>query len=263
MEMYDFQAHELHRRQFGQDVAVFTLGGMGMLLTLLGYPDQGLQSARSALEKAVSLKSPFNVCFAKAFLAGTWHYRGDRERTSEVAHSLLNDAELYGIADWPPIARILNGWAQHETEEADREIDNILSIGNRYAGPYWSFTVAQTERALGKFEAAIVRIDRALGQSDELGVLYYIASRASAFLSWRSRKTHRPVRERPAPPSNARLRPLATSGPGFRSCEQRWVWRSYWYARTQTSERARTSLPSQTGLRKASMLPSSSRPGSF
>jgi tetratricopeptide (TPR) repeat protein len=86
----------------------------------------------------------------------------------------LSDAELYGIADWPPIARILNGWAQRETEEPDREVDNILSIGNRYAGPYWSFTVAQTERALGKFDAAIARIDQALSQSDELGVLYYV-----------------------------------------------------------------------------------------
>jgi tetratricopeptide (TPR) repeat protein len=87
----------------------------------------------------------------------------------------LSDAELYGIADWPPIARILKGWAQQETEEPDREVDKILAIGNRYAGPYWSFTVAQTERTLGRFEAAIARVEQALTQSDELGVLYYVS----------------------------------------------------------------------------------------
>jgi TOMM system kinase/cyclase fusion protein len=172
--LYDDQAHAMHRRYFGQDVEVFTLGALGMLLSLLGYCDQAQQAGLRAVQRAEELKSPFNICLAKAFLAGAWHYQGNREKTAEWSAALLRDADLFGIADWPPIGKILGGWASGETAEAIVQIDLIAAIGNRYAGPYWSFTVAQTEAAAGQWPAALARSDAAIAQSDELGVLFYL-----------------------------------------------------------------------------------------
>jgi TOMM system kinase/cyclase fusion protein len=174
LRLYDADKHANHRQHFGQDIQVFTLGGMGMLFALLGQIRRALEVGNQALEWAQKLRNPYNECVARAYLAGTWHYLGNRVQTGLVAEKLLADSETYGIADWPPIAKILGGWAAQVIEEPEEWTQKILAIGNRYAGPYWEFTIAQTEYGKGMFRASLVRIERALAQSFELGVHYYV-----------------------------------------------------------------------------------------
>jgi TOMM system kinase/cyclase fusion protein len=174
LELYDVETHRTHRQRFGQDVFVFAQGTLGMLSALQGDIDQAIHCATGALAHAEALKSTYNICMAKAYLAGTWHYCGDRKRTAETARSLAQEADTHGLIDWLPIANILGGWANNLMDEPERESDRIWALGNRYAGPYWSFTIAQTEYSLGRFEAALTRIAGALAQSAELGVLYYV-----------------------------------------------------------------------------------------
>jgi len=173
LDLYNSDAHAAHRKHFGQDVEVFILASQGLLLSLMGYCEQARAAAHRALERAQELESPYNICMAKAFLAGTWHYQGERAKTSELCASLLEDSDAFGFADWPPIARILGGWAGGVIDGPAAEIDRILALGNRYGGPYWSFTVAQSELAAGRFDDALVRIERALNQSEEIGVYFY------------------------------------------------------------------------------------------
>jgi tetratricopeptide (TPR) repeat protein len=173
LDLYDADAHATHRQVFGQDIEVFVRASLGLLLSLMGYCEQARTSARRALARAQELKSPYNICLAKAFLAGTWHYQGRPDETKEVCASLLQDADAFGFADWPPIARILGGWADGIIEGPSQEVDRILAIGNRYVGPYWSFTVAQSELGAGKFHDALARIQAALEQSEELQVAFY------------------------------------------------------------------------------------------
>jgi tetratricopeptide (TPR) repeat protein len=171
---YDPQAHAGHRQRFGQDVEVLALGTLGMLYALQGHCDDALEIAERAVLRAESLKSPYNVCMAKACLAGTLHYLGDRRRTGEVAAALYDDAERQGIVDWLPIASILGAWARGSIEDAEREAERLTQIGNRYSGPYWNFTIAQSEHAAGRYGAALARCERALASSEELGSLYYV-----------------------------------------------------------------------------------------
>jgi len=95
---YDSKTH--HSLIFlygGDDPGVCCLGHKAMTLWLLGYPAQGLQTARAAMHLALQLSHPFSVAQATFFIAFLHDLRGERAAAIEQTQTVMALCEEQGL----------------------------------------------------------------------------------------------------------------------------------------------------------------------
>jgi class 3 adenylate cyclase/predicted ATPase len=182
LELY--AAHGGGARGFvtAQDPAVACYSLLGIVLWLLGYPDQALQAIQNGFALADELDKPFNVAFVYAHAAQLHQLRGEPEKAAMYAEQGIEIASRYGYDIWLFAGRMHLAIARGVLGQAD---ESVSAVGQALAAwrdggaelnrPYFLAGMARAQQAAGRVEEARRLVAEALECAERTGEQYHVA----------------------------------------------------------------------------------------
>jgi predicted ATPase len=128
---YDPAAHASLALAYGQDFGVFTLSYLAAAQQVLGYSDEALRVALSAVALARRLRHPFSLSAALAFQAPFMMYRRDTTATLRYAEECMAVAGEQGFPHWAAMATVYRGWALTQLGELTEGIGSAARGGDQ------------------------------------------------------------------------------------------------------------------------------------
>jgi predicted ATPase len=114
LALYDPAQHERLAYHFGHDPAVTYLNFLGVVLWLLGYPEQALGHSQRLLGLLPSLSHPTSVAYAHCALATHACVRRDSQAAGLYAEEAIRLGRAHRLASWVAWGSVLLGWARVE-----------------------------------------------------------------------------------------------------------------------------------------------------
>ena len=163
--------------QFGQDIGASALCYLSWALWHLGYVDQASEAATEAMKLAERLSHPhtlvYTICHARGFID---LFRRRCEDTSSYAGLVISTCNENGFSHWLNCGVILDGWATACAGHSDRGL-GVLHEGmvrwQRSGAQIWMpmFRILEAETYLkaGRDEAALLAIEQALAEAENIG----------------------------------------------------------------------------------------------
>jgi hypothetical protein len=111
LALYDPGQHRAHAFQYGRDPAVDYHAYAGLVLWLLGYPDQARARVSAALHLARDLSHPFTLALALLWAAWVHQFRREWHTTRERAEEPVALTGEQGFVQWLATGTTLHGWA--------------------------------------------------------------------------------------------------------------------------------------------------------
>ncbi len=109
--LYDPARHRPLNHLYGQDNGVTSSCYLGLTLWAMGFPDQGLESAREGLVIGLEARHPFSLGLAHTFNALVHTLRRDHRHALEQSEAAISLAERYDFPFWLAAGRVLRGWS--------------------------------------------------------------------------------------------------------------------------------------------------------
>ncbi|WP_437579922.1 TOMM system kinase/cyclase fusion protein [Sorangium sp. So ce887] len=173
--LYDPAQHRESAFVFGFDLAVGAQAALGAVLWSRGYLDRSAAWLNSAEAIAGALRHANSTCFLLVHSASVHHGRRDRDAVRRAAQQLLEIAEPLGLTQWLLHGGLLQAWIDRDVERADRLLADMRAAGMEQPYPRWSSLAAESEMDLGRFDAALARLDRCLLVAGVVKELRYLA----------------------------------------------------------------------------------------
>jgi class 3 adenylate cyclase/tetratricopeptide (TPR) repeat protein len=175
--LYDEARHASHRFLYlGHDPAVCALSINAIVHWLLGYPLQGMQLERDAIDLARRLQHAPSLAHALWFVCQAQITRGDAAAAKETANALLALSEEHGLPQTRATALVYLGWAVGQTDDfrsGMRPLEEGLALYNRLGARAHlcliTCLLAETYLKTGQYQKAIEQADLAIAISSELG----------------------------------------------------------------------------------------------
>src|SRR6185369_340716 len=148
---YNPHQHRFQAILYGQeDRGITSPSYAAWALWHLGYGDQALATARSALTLAHKLAPPFSRAFAFGFAARLHLFRRERDLTKEQAKALIELSIEQGFSYWLAFGTILQGWALTEQSQGEEGIKQMhqglaahMAMGAKLTRPQFLALVAE------------------------------------------------------------------------------------------------------------------------
>jgi TOMM system kinase/cyclase fusion protein len=175
LALYDPVLCREHVFTLGQDARVYAHSVLGLILCALGFPDQGREHGKRAVAWATELEHANSLGLALTYLGGVWQYRREPEPAREICDALVALAERHGLPQWAAMSGLLRGWADGIPEEAEKILDGFRPMGFGQSMAYWGSTIAESEAARGRLDAAVQRLDWCLHRANEVHEMNYVA----------------------------------------------------------------------------------------
>jgi predicted ATPase len=182
LAVYNPHHYRSHMMLYGQDPGVCALSVMAVLLWVMGYPEQAVQSSRDALALAERLSHPFSHAFALNFAADLAQFCRDGHGAQERAESVLEMAREQGFPYWAAQGAIVRGWSLGEQGNAEEEIpqayqglDALRATGAALDLPRYLALLVEGYRRRGQTEEGLKILADALAQVDKTGERFYEA----------------------------------------------------------------------------------------
>jgi class 3 adenylate cyclase/tetratricopeptide (TPR) repeat protein len=177
MGLYDEVRHATHRFLYlGHDPAVCALSIKSVLQWLLGYPTQGMQSERDAIDLARRLQHLPSLAHALWFVCQAQVARSDAVAVINTADELLTLSEEHALPQTRATALAYRGWAIGQTEDVNRGIrclEEGLAMYNRLGvRSNLCLTIcllAETYFTAGRYENGMEQANLAIATSSEIG----------------------------------------------------------------------------------------------
>jgi TOMM system kinase/cyclase fusion protein len=173
-DLYQPEVHRPYAALLGHDLKVHAQSKLGLLLWLMGYPDQSLTQATAALAWARESNHLNSVCLALVYLGGVRHYRKEADEVRAIATELLQFADRFGFDQWKLLGGVLRAWAERELGTAQKVLSIFDAVGMVQARPYWSSMVAEIEAQLGQHDEALARLSEGIRMSVDTQETYYL-----------------------------------------------------------------------------------------
>jgi class 3 adenylate cyclase/tetratricopeptide (TPR) repeat protein len=123
LKLYDEARHARHRFLYhGHDPAVCALSFTSILQWLLGYPTQGVQLERDAIDLARRLQHAPSLAHALMFVCQGQATRNDPAAAMNTATELLTLSEEHGLSQTRAFALVYLGWAIGQTKDVARGV---------------------------------------------------------------------------------------------------------------------------------------------
>ncbi|MGF6229645.1 putative ATPase/DNA-binding winged helix-turn-helix (wHTH) protein [Inquilinus ginsengisoli] len=107
---YVAPAQSSHIARLQWDQRAVALGTLSVILWLQGFPNQAVDTARSALDEARATNHPLSVCNALGHAAfPIAMYVGDRVTAEQLVTMLLDHSASHGLRVWNAVGRCLRG----------------------------------------------------------------------------------------------------------------------------------------------------------
>src|SRR4030095_12603647 len=142
MALYDPQQHRAAAFLYGDDAGVVCHGMAAMVLSYLGYPEQGLARSQEAVTLAQQSAHPFSLSFVLSFAAVFHQLRRDARTLQERAEAAMSLARDQGFPLWVAYSAIPRAWALAQQGQAQTGIEQ-LQQGMRA----WRATGAEVSRS--------------------------------------------------------------------------------------------------------------------
>ena len=117
--------HSLAALYYGFDVGVASRHALGVILWLLGYPDQSVQQCNEAIALARKISHPYSLVLAQIFTSMVHQHRRNVQATAQQAQAAITLATELEFESWLPWARVLGGWAQAHQGAARRRHHSV------------------------------------------------------------------------------------------------------------------------------------------
>jgi predicted ATPase len=148
---------------------------------LLGYPEQDLKIAGTALALARELASPFHLAHASASLANHFASRGKIEEALQLANEAVILSSENGFAHWLALGTIVKGWALCRRGEITEGLGyfheglkNWQARGAQSVVPAILLRQAECYESAGQIDKALASVEEGLAVSDRIeDRLYY------------------------------------------------------------------------------------------
>ena len=167
LSLYDEAAHRDLLQRYSFDPGTTSLVSLGWLLTLLGYPDQGLQKSRQSIDLAQRLALTSAHAFALFYSAMLHQMRREvvrcRDLMEQNAALAREQSGIFYLAAQPALC-----WAQAEQGEIEEAIAGIRSCmaefqaaGNVVGSSYYLLLLADFYGKAGQLASALGAINEA------------------------------------------------------------------------------------------------------
>jgi predicted ATPase len=152
-----------------QDPLVTALAHLGVLFQVLGYPDQALQKAVEALNRAREQPHPYVLATGLSLTASIHVFRGEIQTARERVEATIGLTQEQGFTFWSAAAVILKGWTQAcagATAEGiavmRQGLATFRATGGRLGLPYYCALLADALARDGQVEEALAAVAEGL-----------------------------------------------------------------------------------------------------
>jgi predicted ATPase/class 3 adenylate cyclase len=166
----------------GQDPMVACLSQAGLLLWMLGYPDQALRRSEEAVTLARELSHTFNLAFALSSRTMLHLYRREGQATRTQAEAAISLCTEQGFAHYLAWGTIMRGWA---LAALGRMVEGIAlmrqglaasqAVGAELLLPYWLALLAESYGKVGQVGEGLAVLAEALATAHKNGERLYEA----------------------------------------------------------------------------------------
>jgi adenylate cyclase len=180
LALYEPSQHRTHLELYRANVGIYTLGETVRTLWLLGYPDQALARAASAVEAAQALGDPRSLAFVLVFATFVRQFR--REPAEALAWAERTEAlcDEYGIAADRAWVVPVRGWALAALGHVDEGLETLREgiaalrrSGAELTLPYYYALLADALVAAGRTGEALDACDEGLAVAHRTGQVCY------------------------------------------------------------------------------------------
>jgi predicted ATPase len=182
LERYDRSRARQHLQLYAQDPGVIC--GVRLALTLwhLGEVERAHRLCLDTLADAEAVGHPFSLAYARYWGAWVLIEVGDTAELRRQIVGLNRDAIEYGLAVWPAMSAVLEGWLRTEDGDSDGGIEIMREGVAAYRSvqvslglPYQQGLLARACRRAGRAEEALRAVDAGLVDSRRTGENFWDA----------------------------------------------------------------------------------------
>jgi len=176
LALYDPEQHRTLALLYGHDPGVCCRGVAGIVLWLLGYPDQALRQHQAAHTLAQELAHPPTLAFTRMLGAIALHLRRDTRAAHEEAEALIALATEQDFALFRAIGCIFRagtrtalGQREEQIAQIRQELAAVRETGSRLWEPYLLALLADVYAQEGQVEAGLATVAEALAAARTTG----------------------------------------------------------------------------------------------
>jgi predicted ATPase len=174
--------HSLAALYYGFDVGVASRHALGVILWLLGYPDQSVQHCNEAIALARKISHPYSLVLAQIFTSMVHQLGRNVQATAQQAQAAITLATELEFESWLPWARVLGGWAQAHQGQPDEGITQLRegiaswnATGSVVLQPYFLALLADAYASNGEPAEALTTLAEALAITERTDERYFEA----------------------------------------------------------------------------------------
>ncbi len=179
LECYDPQHYPFLLHEYGPELGVFCQAYLAHSLWILGYPQQSLDRAYSALTRARELGDPFSIVLALVYSAMLHQFRDDPSQSRNLADQAAALCEEYGFRYYQAWPLIIGGWAMATSGEAvkgmamiDEGMAHLRQVQSRLREPYYLGLLANACIAAGRADEAMKYVRDAFAAIEKGGEIW-------------------------------------------------------------------------------------------
>ncbi|GGO79288.1 adenylate cyclase [Marinobacterium nitratireducens] len=174
LQRYDPDRHQALVHTYNIDIGVGAQGFEALGLWLLGFADQALEKAATALALAQRHQHPFSLAFAWLWKAKVHQYRGEREAAIEHAKRGSEIAREHGMSLLAHHGKTILGWAlalddapAQGAEKIRESLAEAARAGSRNFAACDTAMLAEAQIACGQITLARKTLQEALARETE------------------------------------------------------------------------------------------------
>jgi predicted ATPase len=149
---------------------------LGPVLWYLGHPDKALQHVKDAMSWAEELRHANTIGLCFLYRCILLQLNGDRAGVLESSERLLTVTARHGLAFNEVFGRLFRGWALDDAEGPRSILAQNEASGQLLGMSAYQCMIVETEVALGRRDAALVDIERALQFAEQTGERFALST---------------------------------------------------------------------------------------
>jgi predicted ATPase/DNA-binding response OmpR family regulator len=160
----------------GYDPRVIAIVALARTLWLSGCPDQATKAAKYAIEQAESLGQPLTLGISLVWNAYVFLWTGDWQSAHEIIERLVAHADRHSLGPYQAVGRGLRGELSIKRGDPESGLELVRGClqtlhesRHLILSTVFASDLAEGLAMVGKFDEALVTVDRAIAQVGDTG----------------------------------------------------------------------------------------------